>query len=256
LAAALIFSTLILTSLTLFAAATQRERLSLTVNSESLLSDTATVLGGTKGLGLLERLQGFLSAGPFQCSRAVQDLDNFTSSLSAAGDLKGTYVKASVKPGGDQYEADNFSILQPFNGSYPGAVNVDLTIRWSGVSPLRDVSYSKVETHYLHLPVRFDLMVSFCDGSVARAGSLIEGETFASCEPSAIGPPLETLDGELQSQASARGLAFSLVYDVDDSHGCSVSLTCVVEQLGVIGPDGAFNVRLEQDETVAVHAGG
>jgi len=251
----MIFSALILTNLTLFAAASQRERLSLTVNSESLLSDTATVLGGTKGLVLLERLQSFLSAGPLQCSSAALDLNNFTSSLSDTGDQNGTSVRASLTPGDQLYDPDNFSILNPFNGSYPGAVNVELTIRWSGMSPLKDASYSKVETHNLHLPVHLDRMIALCDGSVALVRSLIRGETFPSCETSAIGQPLEALGSELQSQASANGLVFSLVYGVDSSQGCSVSFSCVVGQLGAMGPDGAFNVRLEQDETVPVHAG-
>ena len=256
LAATLIFSTLILANLSLFAAATQRERLSLTVNSESLLSDTETVLGGTEGLRLLERLQSLLSTGPFRCSGAAQDLNGFTSSLSDTADQNGTYVEASLTPGDGLYEPDNFSILSPFNGSYPGAVDVDLTLRWSGMSPLKDVSYSGVQTHHLHLPVPLGPMITFCDVSAGRVGSLIEGETFASCEPSAIGPPLGALEDELQSQASARGLAFSLAYSVDNSHGCSVSFTCVVELLGAMGPDGAFNIRLERDETMLVHAEG
>ena len=254
-AATLVFSTLMLSNLTLFAAATQRERLSLTVNSESLLSDTATVLGGTVGLGLLESLQNFLSAGPVQCSNAAQTLDNYSSSLSDSGILNGTYVKASMSPGEDGYEPDNFSILNPFNGSEPGALNVELTIRWSGSSPLNDASYSKLEVHRLHLPVRFGLMDTFCNDSVGQVESLLEGQTFGSCVYSAIEPPLGVLATGLQSQASAEGLTFSLTDSVDNSHGCAVSFTIVVEQRGAAGPDGAFNPRLEQNETVPVQVG-
>jgi hypothetical protein len=255
-AATLIFSTLLLANLTLFVAANQFERQSLTANSESLLADTATVLGGTKALSLLDNLQSFLSSRTFQCTSALQDFWNYTSSLSASGNEDGVSVNETLTPGQDFSKDDNFSILKPFNGSYAGAINVNLVVRWSGVSPLRDVTYSKAEIHHLHLPVGLDLMTAFCNVSVGLVRTLLENQTYAACDYPALEPSLGVLENALQSQASVKGLAFSLEYQVESSHRCLVNFVCIVEQLDVAGPAGAFNVRVEQDETESLRVAG
>jgi hypothetical protein len=251
-AATLVFSALILTNLALFAAASQRERMSLTANSESLLADTATVLGGTKGLSLLDSLQNFLSSSSFQCRSAAQELGNYTSSLSATGSQDGVSIREALAPGDDYSEADNLTILKPFNGSVSGSVNVDLVVSWTGVSPLQDVKFNKTETHHLHLPVRLGAMTAFCEYSVGQVQSLLEGRSFASCNSSEIGSPLKVLWSSLESQAAAGGLAFSMDYSVDGSFGCSVSFGIVIEQPGVTGPGGDFTVRLDEGGTVSV----
>ncbi|HMD79357.1 MAG TPA: hypothetical protein VKF39_05165 [Nitrososphaerales archaeon] len=255
-AAILVFSTLMLTNLTLLTGAAQRERLSLTADSESLLTDTAVVIGGTAGLGLLDDLQSYISSRSFQCPSAVQDIDNYTATLTATRSQDGVTVDELLSPGGGQTEPDNFTILKPFNGSSPGEIDLALQVRWSGMSALKDVSYSKTESHHLHLPVMLSQMVAFCESSVEEVGSLLKGQVFAYCDSSKIGPPLAVLDSILQGQASARGLSYYLDYNVDNSDGCRVAFACVVEQLDAVGPAGAFSVRLGQGETVAVRVGG
>lgn len=256
LAAAFVFSTLLLSNFALLASADQRERLSVVVNSESDLGDTAVVLAGSQSLGILLSLQDMLASKPHQCPTVLEQVKRFVGTVDLSGTQDGISVEESAVVVGGAVLPDNFSIIWPFNGSFPGGINLDVKVAWTGTSPLGDVSYHKTEVHRENLPVLLNLTASFCEASAAEIRSLLEGNPFPTCDASTIGLPIVALGEALRSRAAAEDLEFTVSYQVISSPGCYVDFTLRVTQNGVLGPGGAFTVGLEEETVVTVRIGG
>jgi hypothetical protein len=254
-AATLVFSSLLLANFALFASAGQRERLSATANSESLISDTGTILVGTEGVGLLSGLQEFLAAHTLDCSSANQEVGSFVGSLGESASESGLTVSESAAIGVDQSQHDNLSTLSPFNGSSPGGVSLTVRIHSSGESAVGDVAYDRAEIHYLNLPVRLDQMMSLCQGAVQEVASVLELPTFPTCNASAVAPILAALERSLERQASEEGLASSIAYRLVRSTACIVDFTVGVSQPGADGPEGPFTAALVAEGSAPVRVG-
>ena len=251
-AAALVFSTILLSNFALLASADQRERLSITADSESILGDNGSVLAGSEALEILAGLQNQIAARVFPCSGALGEVAQLIGGMNITHSMEGVTVTAWAVAGNDANIPDNLSIVRPFNGSLQGDINLDLGIRWEGSSPLGDVVFGKTEHHQVNLPVLLDRLSLFCLSSVGEIRALLTSEIFPSCNASAVGPSVAALASILRAAAVRQGFGFSFDFQTISSSGCSVEFACQVEQTAVPGPDGTFSVRLERYSTQPV----
>ncbi len=243
-AAAFLFSVLLLSNAALLVSSQGQEQLAAEADEVSATYIRAQVAAATYGLQVLDRVQAALASGPMQCSSAVSSLGRDVAMAAGREVIDSTVVQgeASLAPTGAMtYDAP---LLQPFNGSKAGDLGILMNLTYSGSDGMGEVRYSRSISEVLSLPVSLPAILSVC-GSLASAVQPLLSNSSSVCSERAALSELAPAESALSQEASAEGLGVSLSYEGGAST-CHPHFLGVVRQPGVSGPDGPFTVTVEQ----------
>lgn len=243
LAAALIFSVILLSNLALVSAAQDRARLYAAADAEESVRAISSALSDSGGADLLYSVQNYLGGGALGCQGAEARLKDQIARVSEVQTEAGVTVLVTAALVHSGSSADNMSAIAPFGGSVPGDVDVALrVVAAAEVQP--GVGFRKVETHLAHLPARFEKEASDCNSAVsAISGSAGEGVP-QNCTSGAISPLMAAAAKSPASVARGDGFTFSYTFSADASGGCAVRFQVFLTQPGVPGPGGDFAVTM------------
>ena len=242
-ASAVVFSVILLSNLALFAASQNRATLYSQSDASDMLGDEAEALTGSAATNILLEVESFLAAGAMDCSAATGQLSAHISSLVDIQESRLLNVSATA-----EFLAmgspDNLSIVFPFNGSAAGELSLAVTATAKSGPPIAQVSYSRSVLHEVHLPVRWASEVRDCLDSLSSVSAKLSDTRVANCTAGEVTPAMEAATSGPASAATADGFVFGYSYSIADPSPCTVNFRITVEQAGVEGPGGAFNVLL------------
>jgi hypothetical protein len=200
-------------------------------------------LAGIVSLQVLAHVQGYLSSNPAECGSLPQYLGSITASSSASGEDSGIAFVANASaaavtgdsplpaPGGD-----NLTIVAPFAGGAPGALDLREVLSLKETGGGGSVSLERHETHTLNLPIEPDSASSLCGSTLgALASALSRSPCNATLEGSAFGAVLPGLVEE----ASTEG--FALTAGWGSGGACTATYWITLVELGVAGATGSFD---------------
>jgi hypothetical protein len=245
-ATAVIFSVLLISNVTVFIAAQDRQKLYIQAGSEDSLSNDAHVLAAVGAVGILGMAQDFLETTTFTCANAIGSTTNLLSSLAVIEqkDRLTVVTSASSAPSVSAY--DNMSAVKPFDGSVAGDVDISLNVRASGAYLSSGVTVERTEVHLVHLPVRLEAAASECISGVEVLKSSLENSKPSNCTDSDIRPILSGVSATLSATAASAGFGLGIRYAVVHSWGCFVYFDLYVTQGGIEGPHWSFSVGMHQ----------
>jgi hypothetical protein len=250
-AAAIVFSVILVSNLAIFAASQDRARLYVQANAEGSMSAEFVVLSAAGGAEALSAAAQALGSGPLACSTATRALNIELGLFSYIQERAGVTVSVRTRAVVGGSAADNLSMLSPFNGLAPGDLGIRLNLTASGSDAGAGVSFNKHETHYAHLPVRFSAGVADCTEAVALVEEAASGTDPVNCTRQWVDPIMRAAVLTPASEASADGFSFRLDYSITASAGCSVVFTVTLEQDGIQGPSGTFTLLLRGEEVAS-----
>jgi len=250
-ASAVIFSILLASSLSVYLAAQEDNRLHLTSNAADAIADDSVAFEGAGGTNVLLREQTLLESNVFDCRSAVATVSQDISDLKDVQASANLTLVTTASPALHGPASDNLSMLSPFSGYLEGFVNTALHDRLKGAAATLGVSYAKNETHYVHLPLRLGDMVSDCDQALSDAEGVVSNTTLSECTSSAVYPVIAAAVGLSGSEAAGSGFQFGVHSVIIRTEPCSIDITVGVSQAGVAGPGGNFSVELLGEELAA-----
>lgn len=250
LASVILFGSLVVCNFALVAAQQQRTQLAaLSAEENSLASDGRAAIALSELL-VLDSVQSGLSRSVIDCASfysAIAGILRGATSTATTGEVSANST-GTLAPDGVAF--DNMTLLNPFAGSVPGALDLFVwTVATGGTPGL--VSYQKEEAHRLFMPVDAYEADSYC----LRAESTVESALAAlgsnMCNGTAVMGTMQALRSDLTAMAARLGLGFLLTYSFTASPQCSVGFTIQVSQSGVEGPLGPFSWSLSTAGTVS-----
>ena len=244
-ASAVIFAVLLSSSLALYASSLNRADLLSRAEGEDSLADEAGALAAAAGASILLRTQSQLQSTVYDCSNAAAAVFAVVDGLSESESASGLLVTASAGPPGAGAVTDNMTILAPFNGSVGDDLSISLHVNESGSYAGGEVTLVKSEVHTLHLPVRLKAMAAICEGAIQGLKSAIESSVSSNCTDLDVQKLVTAGSQSSASLASAEGFGFFDGWAIIGSAPCTVGFGVSVSQLGIDGPGGAFNVRMQ-----------
>ncbi len=246
-AAAVIFSIILVSNLTLYLASQDRESLYLHSDGEDSLADYASALAGSGVATLLTSEQSLVGSQVFGCSSAMGAIAAKTEALSEVLHSENLTVSVSARVATEGYLADNMSMIAPFNGSVPGDLNVEFIVDSKGSVDWGSVSYVKTEAHLAHLPVHLAGAVSACLESVRAIAESISSDSVTNCTESVAGPLVESASQGPASLVEGEGFEFGLGYAITKGVSCMVDFSVSLTEAGIPGPAGPFILRLQEE---------
>jgi hypothetical protein len=246
-AAAIIFSVLLVSNVLVFAASQDREYLYSVSDAEDSLSDVTVALMGAAGTNILLEAQSAMSSRPLGCQAALAATASMVGTLSDLQQSSGVKVSSTARLAPDDSTGDNLSMLAPFDGSVFGDLDLSVSMAAAGSSLAGDVSISKHEVHLVHLPVELDRLAADCTSALDGIVRTLSDEVPANCTSIGVGPLVLGASRNAASLVAADGFAFGLSYTVVSGAECSVSLQIRVQQADIGGPGGTFTVQLEAE---------
>lgn len=246
LASAVVFSLMLMAQLVVLTGAEGRERLVLTADLESMTNVNETVLAASRVLEALDVLQGYLTRTPLNCSTAVQSADAEMVSMSSSTTWGGIVVSQAIGPASNTNQADNMTILSPFNGLVAGMLGVRDAMSSSTVGSYPQVTFHRYEVHEFHLPVKLGLMASFCLSATSQIDSAVHSFHITTCNATAIDTLMDSESGDIGNGAEGLGVSAGLRYNVL-SPSCRIVFMLRVEQEEIPGPLGEFAVTVEHE---------
>ena len=244
-AAAVIFSILLASSILVFAASQDRERLYSVSNAEDTLGGEAAALMGAGGMNILLGAQASLAARTLDCRSAQEAADAVVGNLSDFQRSGGVTVDSSARPAPDAAAPDNLSMVAPFNGSVLGDLDISISMTVTGSSPSGAVSLGKSEVHFVHLPVQVGRLEADCIDALDGIAQALASESPGNCTSETAGPLVLEASRGPSAEVAADGFGFGFGYSLIPGEECRVSLLVQVQQEEVEGPGGPFTVRLE-----------
>jgi hypothetical protein len=245
LAASVVFSVILVSGVAVYVASQGSAALGSVADSEDSLKDGYYVLAGAGATNILTVVQEFLSSNTLPCQSAAAAAAREVGSLvdvQRAGNMTVT-ASASLVDSGPVY--DNFTIMKPFGGSAPGTV--DIAVRFAGQGEgAPGVAFNRTETHYVHLGVRLAAESAACEQAAAGFAALVRGSLAPNCSSTSVSPVVQGAADGAGSIAEAGGFASGLTYSIGGNGSCTIEYTLWIQQSGVSGPAGPFNVRLEE----------
>ena len=241
LAAAVLFTLLVVADATVMAAQDNLASSSQTAHLESreLLLERSSA--GVASLGVLAQVQSYLSSNPAECDGLAQYLAAISATSSTQGVDSGiSYVANATAvewPAGSQAPlSDNLTVVSPFAGDLPGALDLKEVLSIDEVGGGGSVSLERHETHALDVPIGVDSASSLCASTLGSlAAALSRSPCNATLEQAAFDSVLPGLTGE----AAAQG--FDLASGWGYAAACAVTYWIRLVEPGVAGVEGGFD---------------
>ena len=245
-AAAVVFSVVLISSIAIYAASQSRASLYSESDVEDYLYDNSLSLVGASAANILLETQYFLGGGTFNCASAQSVIGANIATLSDTQSLADLNESAFAQKAPELEAVDNLSSLAPFNGSLANILDIEIRISARGGNAPAGVTFSKAETHLVHLPFRLDAAVLECLDDVKVIAEAVSGFSMENCSSSAVASFMGPLRTRLASASSADGFEFGLQYALTNQASCSLSFEVSVEQANIQGLGGLFDVILKE----------
>ncbi len=247
-AAATIFSVLLISNFVVLVGAQQYERFTSEADGEHKIQATFTVQSGAAALDLLDRVQDYLNSRVLDCDSYWRTLSAGLGNITESRTFDNLNVSESLSPVWTMSaRADNMSLLSPFNGEVRNGTNFSLKISASGSTPTHAVSFRKTETHYANLPLDLSHLAGLCNQASNLARTYLNGNIPENCTSSTLPPIFDRVQSLLQYNLGSGSIDFTLNYSLKTSSPCSVAYVVNVTQWGVLGPEGDFTLRLRAE---------
>lgn len=239
-AAAIVFSSLLVSNFSVYAGAAQNFRLVSLSTEERAYLVQAKLATAASVFDLLEGAQEILSSSHFECSEAISAVAESVGSESVRLGQGGlaAYTVLSLAP--DVTSADNLTSLRPFDGALAGTTNLAATVRVQGSAADGSIRYYRTEQHLLNLPLRIRPLTTDCLLAEARVAGALSGLGASMCNASALFAAMAPVTASLSSSASADGFALSVSYGITPGPHCGVDYWITAGQSGIRGPEGVF----------------
>lgn len=207
---------------------------------ELLLAQYSTA---SVSLQVLAQVQGYLSSDAAECDALPQYLGSISASGSVSGLDSGVAYSANATatevPSASLQAAqyDNLTMMAPFSGGAPGALDLQASVSLKEVGGGGSVSLIRHETHVLNLPISPGAASSLCAtalGSIASAlsrsgcNSTLEEAAFAAVLPGLV------------EEAATQGFALTAGWGPGGA-SCAASYWVTLVQRGVEGVTGSFD---------------
>jgi hypothetical protein len=208
-------------------------------SSELLLERT---LEGSLSLQLLADVQAYLASDPADCDSLPQYLASLSASSSASGDDYGIGYSANAtafaSPAAPVLaaQADNLTVVAPFSGAVPGALDLGVSLTVREVGGGGSVTLERRESHTLNLPISTTAASSLCASTTAGLASAL---SRSPCNSTLEEVAFDAVLPGLVAQASAQG--FQLAAGWGSSGSCSASYRFTLVEPSVEGATGAFD---------------
>ncbi len=250
-AASLVFSVILVSSLAVFIASQGREEMYSAADAGDYFGDEFRTIEAAQGYAVLLDVQAVLGTNVTGCAVAVPALDRALSSYSDAQGAGNLTVSVTAAPIQGTASQDNLSALRPFNGSVPGEVDVALRFDGSGGQG-GSVAFSREVTHFAHLGARLQAEVSDCEDAVGAVEGALSRSVVANCTEPGVAPLVQSAARGPSARAAEDGFTLGVAYAVTAEGSCSVAFRVSIDQAGIPGPGGTFSVRLEEGGTASV----
>ncbi|MHB8674737.1 MAG: hypothetical protein ACYDAK_13805 [Candidatus Limnocylindrales bacterium] len=206
-------------------------------------------LAGSASLQVLAEVQGYLSSNPAECDGLPAYVSSIFASSSVSGEDSGVAyaANATAVAVGTASASDNLTIVAPFSGARPGAL--DLREVWSvtEVGGGGSVSLERRETHTLNVPIEVGSASSLCASTLgALASALSRAPCNSTLEQEAFGAALPTIVGEAASQGFVLTAGWG-----SGAAACSVAYWVTLVEPGVAGATGSFDWTVRGSGTAA-----
>jgi hypothetical protein len=227
---------------------------SLIETRESVLDQS---LSGSVALQALSQVQAYLSSNPASCDGIPGYLASISSSSSTSGEGSGIVYSvnataasmvATTEPPGAQGLQDNLTILSPFSGYLPGALNLRADLRVKEVGGGGSVTLERREIHVLHLPISPGSASSLCASAL---GSLAVALSRSSCNATLAQAAFDSAMPRLVEEASALGFSLTAGWELGSGAGCPATYQVMLVELGVAGVTGTFDWTVRGSGTTA-----
>jgi hypothetical protein len=221
------------------------------IESRELLLEQS--LAGSVSLRLLAQAQSYLSSNPADCDSLPQYAGSISASGQSSGEDSGiayaadaTASEAGPSPGSPQ--ADNLTIVAPFAGDVPGALDLQEVLSVKEVGGGGSVSLERTETHTLNLPIKLDSASSLCATTLSSlAAALSRSPCNATLEQEAFDAVLPAL----REDAAALGFALADAGWGSGDAACSAAYWVTLVEPGVVGAAGSFDWTVRGSGTTA-----
>ncbi len=248
-AAALIFSSLLLSNFLIFASSEDRSRLSGIAAKEHELYDLYVVGAGLASFEAVQKAQAVVESRQWGCSDPKAEIGAALAGEESSANASGLTVTARLFLYPGPASPDNLTSLAPYDGTVAGALN--FADKVSGSSPDEGgVRLSKAEAHGFHLGVELDKLSADCLASASDIPEAIS--TIGSCSPSVLNETVAPAVAELSSKAAADGFGFSAYAWIQSTDPCTAGYLVRSWQAGIAGPGGNFTVLLGQGGSVSL----
>jgi hypothetical protein len=250
-AAAVIFSIVLASSYTVYYSAREDARLHSVSNGADALADEDVVFEGAGAANILLKEQAFLESNILECGSAVAASSAAIGRLTDIQTSANLTVLTSATPALQGPASDNLSMLAPFGGFVAGFLDTALHEVAKGDDSALGVSFSRNETHYVHLSVRIGAMAGDCDRALSGIRGAVSSTIPRNCTGSVVSPLIAVAATGAASKAMASGFRFAVDSAVVGVAPCTVQVTVTIAQNNVPGLAGDFSVELRQEEVVA-----
>lgn len=245
-ASTIIFSSLIVSNFVVYLGSAENFRLVSLATEERAYSAQATLVTGLSMLDLIDGAQELLSSSHYGCSNATDAIARAIGSEVVSLDSGGLHSYATLSPAPDENSADDFALLQPFNGSKRGMTDLEAAVLVQGAAPDASVSYYDSAQHLLNLPLRLQSLTEHCVEAEAEFSAALSSLGSLMCNSTVLEGVAPQVAASLSESASADGLALSVSYFISSAQPCRVSYWITAQQQGIAGPEGVFTFTEEE----------
>ncbi len=245
---AVVFSLILIANTTVYFASHARAHAYDQSNLEDFFADSSVALSGVAGANLLVKAQMALSSGPLGCEGANQRVSQLISGLADVQTVDNLTLTATAAPASAGASGDNLSMLDPFAGFEPADLNIAFRVVARGADSSLGVSFAKSETHFAHLPLDLEALVSLCLTALRGITSAVSGQEVQNCTASVVLPLIDAAALPYSVMASDEGFRLDVNSTTARSVPCSVRVQVSVQQTEVVGPAGYFSVLVQEAE--------
>lgn len=245
-AAAIVFSSLLVSNFALVAGTQQRFHLISVAAEEQELYNRAAVLEAGSVVALLDSVQHAVSSRTFSCSGARGQLAGLLSDETAAESLDWVSASSSLSPGPAGTVYDALAGVGPFNGTRAGDLSLSAHVVLAGKAPDSSSTLGLEEMHVVSLPLRLSDLLTTCLQAYGAASSALTAMGAQICNSTALAMVLAPLEMALRTGAAESGFTLTVSYGVLGSGACGAAFAVSVTQSAVAGPEGPFSFTAEE----------
>jgi hypothetical protein len=250
-ASVLLFTALVVADATIMVAQDNLASSAQTSLVESMEVVLGKSLAGSASLHVLSQVQAYLASTPADCKSLPDYLASVSAASSSSGEEAGiAYVSnatASEAPAARLQGSprDNLTVVAPFSGSLPGALNLQANLSIKEVGGGGSVSLERHELHLLNVPISPDSASALCALALGSLAAALQSPCNATLAQAAFDSVLPMLVGE----AAARG--FALTAGWGQNGACSAAYWVTLVEPGVEGVTGSFDWAVHGSGTTA-----
>ncbi len=239
-----VFVSLLVSNLTLLYAENQRLWMASMAKLETDEGVVGSLLVAQGAYSALNRVQTELVRNPPSCSSWGAYASALASSSSYSGSIHAVQYELTMKIDvvSSGSEGDNLTLIRPFDGYRPGALNLGVLVdlnELSGGLP----SYTRTEYHYVHLPISLSRMLSLCLSLLQDLHLAYQSRVYCNRLPSEA--PLYALIQRYSQSASSGGFSLVLSHWFVRVDGCwLLNYAITLSESSVEGVSGSFAWRL------------